>query len=267
VGRDPNQYVDGPHLSGYTEGNPTTRVDPLGLEWTVKRTRGARASVVGECGDTVEGLAQEVGLKPSQFVNWLRSDDGMALPLSATMPLANTRRFTIPNTVFVGVGRTNWFAHAHYEDRPLWIARILKRKGYKVVRRDWRVTGPWHADDVSLTDLYGLVYFGHGRDAGLWRIPKTKISLFQLYKSPQAGWLDISHGDDPLNTIPPDTFLDGQLGLLILKSCYASNGGWGRKASDNARQNGTVWIGWGTELGISPHGFLGILNAARNAPE
>jgi len=61
--------------------------------------------------------------------------------------------------------------------------------------------------------------------------------------------------------VSPGAYHDGQFGVLILKSCFAKQGGWGAKASSNAHKAGAVWLGNMFEIaGVC----FGCVDAARS---
>ena len=271
--RDPIGYAGGMSLYEYTGSNPVARLDPAGLEWKIKRKNWKdRATVEGDCDDTIDDLAKKINMEPSKFRRWLRAKDGKRLPKKASDRIKSRRKFTIPNKIFVGVGKMYSSARMFTGRTPKRVYDILDAKGFNVTYRDWnsgfqytRIGGThsfqiepgdrWTSDDIpNDSDLYGLVYFGHGY--GRW----GKLSGVFASQDPMTGVLDIGNGTAGYHG--PGLAYDGQFGVLILKSCYAKQGGWGKKASSTAHAAVAVWLGDGVEA----MGFdSGILEAARNA--
>lgn len=255
--RDPvgAQYTDGMNLYQYVGSNPLVRVDPSGLEWKVVRNNGKRrATVTGECGDKVSDLAPKINMDPDKFVLWLKVEDGKARPKTIDEGLAEDRTFSVPNVVFVGVGEMNFFARGFTGSTPGKVAQILQKKGFNVDYQDWYFMDSWNANQATKygLDQYGLVYFGHGMAPGKpgWRGKKSG-------DDDMTGWLAPA-SDGSAGYISPGQFHDGQLGLLILKSCFAANGGWAAKVSPN----GASWLGNGFEAA----GFdSGVLDTVRQA--
>jgi len=258
VNRDPIGYAGSQwNVYEYVGGRPTFAVDPLGLKWRVARFRGSRALAIAEKGDTVDDLAKLVNLDPERYDIWLRPLLKGKLPESTTEPIteANNCKFSIPNTVFVGVGEMSSFARWATGNVPEDVKGILKRAGYKVVYEDWVRSGEWQINDVPLsTDLYGLVFFGHGAGKGMKGGGEDAL---------MAGWLMIAN--NPMVThgaIMPNDYKANSLGILIIKSCHADWGNWESKSSPGARAAGTVWVSEGLDLAFTTGGIGGAAEAA-----
>lgn len=213
-----------------------------------------RSTVTGEFGDKVLDLAPKINMDPDHFVLWLEVEDGGVLPETIDEELGEDRTFSVPNAVFVGVGEMNLLARGFTGGMPGEVAQMLRKKGFYVDYQDWYAMGSWNADQAAKYgfDQYGLVYFGHGMAPEKlgWRGKKS-------WDVGMIGWLSPA-SDGSTGYVSPGGFYDGQLGLLILKSCFAANGGWGAKVSPN----GASWLGNGYE--VAGFGF-GILDTARKA--
>ena len=99
------------------------------------------------------------------------------------------------------------------------------------------------------------MYFGHG---GAPRFGKKKFAGIWAADSGIAGWLDIS-GDGRAGYVAAGHFYDGQLGLLALKSCFATRDGREAKVSPYAE----VWLGSGFEAAGVDFGLLETVRRAK----
>jgi len=257
VNRDPIEEEGGWNLYIFGGNGLPQSVDAIGLAWTIeRRANWRRAKVVGQCGDTVAALAPQINMDPSIFSFWLRQEDGKGIPSTAEEGLTESNReFSVPNVVFVGVGNMNWLAATFTGRTPPRIVVALLNKEFMVDYQDWDDFGPWDAQralDYG-DDLYGLVYFGHGVAPGKpgWRGKGAG-------DDGMTGWLDPGGGGSA-GYIIPEWFVNRQFGLLILKACYASNGGWRAKVS----RNGVVWLGNGMEAAGFDSGILGVAAGAK----
>ena len=258
VQRDPVGYADAMDLYQYVGSNPIVRLDLTGLEWTVKRTKFKdRASAECDCDDTVADLAKRTNMETSDFIMWLRAEDGRGLPKKATDKIGRKGKFSVPNKVFVGVGQLNMIARAATGQTPKRIYDILDAKGFNATYKDWVAGRKWESGDIPVSrDLCGIVYFGHGASA----VGKKKWNVIKV-EDPIRGALSPA-SDASAGYYISGLANDGQFGVLILKSCFAKQGGWGKKASSNAHAAGAVWLGSGLEFaGVDG----GTEAAARNA--
>jgi hypothetical protein len=119
---------------------------------------------MSECGDTVEGLAQQLRLNATEYPLWLHDDqDKRGMPDSATRPLAK-RLFSVPNKAFVDVGVLGPANVASLG--AMYMATIIQEHiytsaGFRVIRQT-QVRGDKIVDDMHDPDLYVFAYYGHG---------------------------------------------------------------------------------------------------------
>jgi len=99
LNRDPIQEEGGLNVYGMVGNNPVMRWDYLGL-WQIERSSSsAWATVTAESGDTIESLANEIGLDADEASLWLKTLEGDTQDLGR----ATTEgcRSKIPNTIVV----------------------------------------------------------------------------------------------------------------------------------------------------------------------
>ncbi len=234
-------------LYEYVTSNPLRFFDPEGQEWQVDRSGGVRAEAFAECDDTIVELAKKTPMDERYFRTWLVPIDGKQLPTSATEKL-RCRKFTIPNTVVIGLGEMTALSHILTLPTAVKAKTILKRKGFMVVLYD-RDSGNWTSSDVTdkSEDLYGLIGFGHG-GAGITK----KVSWDSL-----TGHWWITSGD----WLHPYNLRKGQFGILALKVCFAKQADlpW----MDDVSSNRVSWLGKGFECAGWTWGMIDTAEAAR----
>jgi hypothetical protein len=211
----------------------------------------------------VEDLANAIHLDADNYRNWLRIADGGSMPASATDQLGGTRKFTVPNTVFVTVGSMNGLALMATNGARSKVLETLNSKKYDVVYMDYNVAA-WTANTLvnkANADTYGFVFFGHGTG------PYKKIGFNIVWNvvnwafggGEGTGNLEVGGGD----FLYASMFANRSLGLLLIEACHAAQGGWEAKASDAAKAAGTVWVTGQTGAALA--GFDGgLINAVNN---
>jgi RHS repeat-associated protein len=256
LSRDPIGEGGGINLYGFVGNNPIDSYDPLGLEWIVERTGRERARAAGWCGDTIEELAARVRMDPDHFLFWLEAKDGKPLPTSASEGLTEKREFYVPNTVVVGVGEMGFFPRQILGYTPDNAYDILVAKGFHVPFFDYNVV-PWSSQDIlryNSFELYGIVGFGHGGygAGGKFNLPWSRAT--------KGHWnINGSSVDGQIDWLSPFNFRNGQFGLLVLKICFAKQGGW----QSDVSPNGVSWLGSGFELSGANWGILNTVRQAR----
>jgi hypothetical protein len=239
-------YVDGPDLYEAFKDNPLKYVDPKGtssqdvLNGGVRpsdfgnivlfRAGHARAQVTASCGATVEAIAKRANMDATLYKAWLKSEDGEPLPTTQKQIFGHPRKFSVPNTVFIGVGNIKRSTHWFLGQVPPTIYETLTNKHFKIEFRDFMAAGPWASSDVTAlkSDLYGLVYFGEGASDGTLDVAHSRF-FFGLF------------GDH--DYLDPSSFAPGRFGLLIIEACHAGHDGkWMNTASDTAKANGSIWV-------------------------
>ena len=106
ISLDPIGEDGGFNIYGFVGNNPTTLVDPFGLEWSdPERIGGRRARTTCEACDTVSQLAAKIHMGAEEFTEWLSPDaPGTSLPADADTPISETTTFTVPNIVYITYG-------------------------------------------------------------------------------------------------------------------------------------------------------------------
>lgn len=180
------------NLYAIVGNDPVMRIDYLGLKWKVFRRGDWKATAYCGCGDTVEELANVIGLDRRDFLKWLASADGNALPHSFDESINEPRKFNIPNTVFAyWAGEAGWvgkgFVSWNYS------VRYLKQLGFNVQEglHNRKVQNLALQELIlepasQAKQLHGLYFWGHGRLPypspglsynGVWIIKYSTIRL------------------------------------------------------------------------------------------
>ena len=164
--RRAQDYVEEPNPYLFVLNDALDLIDLLGLEWWVNRNGGAQAVAVC-CADTVEVLAEKIGLSASEYRKWLVPIDGLPLP-SSESEVMSSRDFEIPNTVYsywagwtgpgsIGKAWVNWNSSVRY----------LESLGFMVPEFD-HVNGTSYVlqqllEGASMNKtLHGFYFWGHG---------------------------------------------------------------------------------------------------------
>jgi RHS repeat-associated protein len=170
LSRDPSEEDGGNNLYDFVGNDGINGCDELGL-WLIHRNPdNDRAVVYAEKGDTVDGLAQKIGLDDSDFQVWLKPEGNGKLPATATEVVPSCQ-YTIPNTYYIEFGEyIHWWDWA-FGPISLWrntlqdMKTMLVKDGYKVV-----LTSPSDASVASAhlnsLNIIGFAYCGHGGGAG-----------------------------------------------------------------------------------------------------
>jgi len=131
-----------PNLYGFVEDNPTNYLDPWGF-WRIYRDNDSPlANVWSDRGDTIQMLADEIGLNHTEWRHWLTISESMnehgvlALPrrkipiskLTSATKLCPDEGFEIPNTIV-----------------SVWCGDLGALGGRRV--------GGWHSGNSQLEDL------------------------------------------------------------------------------------------------------------------
>jgi hypothetical protein len=235
IPRDPtgnNHYGDGMNLYQYVGSNPIVRADPSGLKWQIDRDGlHMKARAIPERGDTVAGLATEIGLSPTDAIKWITWEptdsyllhNGKLLKKGGTGyktvndPMTGCEWFEVPNTVlaywagdFAGLGR---FWVRWQQD-----VATLRARGFVVDEQKGWTGARWETELIEMTkykDLHGVFFWGHGV-IGRGIIPWW--DTFGLITNPKSGWVGLDLGGGEQTTYArwrPEY----QLGLGILWAC------------------------------------------------
>jgi hypothetical protein len=256
--RDPSGYADGMSLYQYVASDPMSSLDPFGL-WEVKRESLAYAPALAEPDDTVEDLANLIGLNPGEWQKWLkwtewpehlsvggwRVDEGKWRQLGARVgdpftsnyiPPQNEKEkmtgcewFWIPNTVFAywagelaGLGK--WWV--------MWGMDVgtLKKRGFDVQEHEGWTAKVLEAEiqtAMMAKELHGIFFWGHGSPGFVYTTAKAFHKRDQAYYSYYHNWHPHYH-----------------MGLGVLWACYSDTARGAFSTSANAifrGHTGTLW--------------------------
>lgn len=253
VTMDPVGYQAGDGLNLYLAlaNNTISYTDPSGL-WNIKRTKAnPRASAIAEKGDTIQSLADKIGLSAKDASKWLTilaksgmvSSNGSEVRLAdldVKAPLDCPQDFEIPNVMVLlwmgaweGVGKAivRW-------DRDI---QYLEDRGFQVSLFELPAKATQdHADGYkklvleklkkfsSEKSLHGLESWSHGAQAGL-QSDNRRVTI------------SFSEFGDSMNY---------KLGLVLINAC---DGGW--SVSDKGWEGGKGEIG-GRDLSSQVKGSI-----------
>jgi RHS repeat-associated protein len=164
LSRDPIEEDGGLNLYMFCGNDSVDNWDLLGDAWKVDREGKDRALVTGDCGDTVEQLAQLIHLNAGDYQKWLKAVTGQ-LPNSVTDPIpAGGGTFSIPNIGYVdasayNIGGLGWRLQSYVHSlRSSW-----KSEGLEVVYTStWSTTKSSILDHLASDNIYKFAYIGHG---------------------------------------------------------------------------------------------------------
>ena len=233
VQRDPIGYKDGMNAYEYETSNPVTGLDPNGL-WRIKRQGSAKAVAIADPLDTVEGLAEIIGLDPAQYRRWLSAGkalkDGTRVSPAGTVWGIRTQKqqikgypnFRIPNTIVA-----YWGGQASLDEKATfgknwvgWDKNIaeLKKRGFKVdemTKFRTVLTAGLFNQMSGARDLHGLYYWGHGDYTGWHK------------------WKELKSGGGGLRWVEQKVWVEGSLSWSLAKRHRIP--GWSK------RQSGDYW--------------------------
>jgi len=233
IPRDPVGGNADSNLYRYVDNSPTVFVDSLGL-WKIDRDGGAYAYVTPEKGDTVEELAQLIGLEAADYKNWMTQLSNQAwagppLPTSTSQVVDQCGIWKVPNTVVA------WWGGELGGFGKFWVmwdtdVNTFKKRGFKVID-----TGPGTAAGIEgdianyqgQKQLHGIFFWGHGYQGGVLTDSDNKGTVG--YYSDYANW----H--------PPY-----KMAIGIVFACHSAS------AQQDFSQNA---IFWGKTGVLIPHGF------------
>ena len=166
VNRDPIGEEDGVNLYEFVRNAPVNLTDFLGMEWSEPdRQKESRARTECDCGDKVEELAMMIKLNASEFVEWLRDEDGKGLPQRADEEITEHRVFSVPNTGYVDASSYSWgpFGWGLIAFKNAIVDRWQNTEGLKVIYSGiWRTTKQMILGHLGSDDIYKFTYIGHG---------------------------------------------------------------------------------------------------------
>jgi hypothetical protein len=216
------------YLYLFVDNDGINGIDQLGL-WKIARSGGARASADAEAGDTINSLANLIGLSAAEYKAWLTASSGTAIPKSSSQKLSGCERFEIPNTVVAywagwGRGFGKWYVS--------WDSSVdyLNALGFKVDARDHKKGDKLALKKIldahsAAKELHGLYFWGHG-----------------IGPYPSSGLVSQS-GDTVL--FYSSTGLNYHMGLGLVFACDSNSG----KPQLSSQTTGSIY-----------HGYNGTLN-------
>jgi hypothetical protein len=232
------QYTDGPNLYQYVGSSPVNYVDLLGL-WKIKREGGKFAGAEAEKDDTIEKLAKEIGLEPTEFKEWLTLTGGQIKTAGGAVKSLSSltakdvccpgEKVEIPNTVLAywagelgGFGK--WWV--------MWGTDVgaLKKRGFNVPEHQGWTANALETEIQTATkakELHGIFFWGHGYKGGV--LTDSDQSGNGKYYSDYASWKP-----------------KYKLGLGVLFACHTQSG---------RGQFSSGAIFWGKTGVLVPHGF------------
>jgi RHS repeat-associated protein len=175
--RDPAEYEDGMNLYEYVSSRPSTEADPRGL-WIIARDGQATAVAEAEYEDTIEALADTIGLQADEWRKWITFDKILtqsslivginSKQLTEKTQICPGQKVTIPNTVLAyWGGELGGFG-------KFWVmwdmdVSTLKKRGF-IVFEAGETTAEMLEYAINLGQrerfLHGIFFWGHGFDGG-----------------------------------------------------------------------------------------------------
>ena len=178
--RDLAGYGDGMNAYECVGSNPVSYADPSGL-WKIHRNGQALAPALAERDDTVEKLADEIGLDAKEFKNWLTLTGGTVKTPTGNKELSQPdakdvccpgEKVSIPNVVLA------YWGGELGDDGKRWVGwdknvAALKKRGFAVT--EWtKYTRALAAGDFAMASLFkqlhGIYYWGHGSYTGWYHV-------------------------------------------------------------------------------------------------
>ena len=170
LNRDPVGEYGGLNTYGFVGNRPVGNFDVLGLEWDVERNKESTADAKCDCGDTVDELAEEIKLDPSEFERWLQSADGLPLPATSSTKMGSPREFKIPNEAHITQGESGSLGYdvsGWLMGRKDSLIKEYEKRRYAVVDHT-----PGHASGqqkpavqnvlMQNRNIYVWAHYGHG---------------------------------------------------------------------------------------------------------
>ena len=208
-------FVEGMHFYEYERSNPVVYLDPTG-QWTIDRNGQTLAPALAEKDDTIEKLADKIGLNANEFQKWLTIEGGkIRTPKGMkTLPQLNEKdvccpgeKVKIPNVIlaywggeFGGVGKV-WVEW----DKDV---GTLTQRGFHVAKNQGWTSAQLESviqEGTATRTLQGIFFWGHGWRGGVLTDSGQKGK--PAYESWYANW-------NP----------NYRLGLGVLFACYGQSG-------------------------------------------
>jgi RHS repeat-associated protein len=131
LSRDPDEEDGGDNLYNFAGNDGIDYYDIFGLKWTVSRNGDETASAEPDAGDTIDDLANMIGLEAKEFPMWLTVSSGNTMPASSSQKMTGCEHFEVPNTVVAyWAGNLGWFGRWYIRWNPN--VRYLRSLGFHV---------------------------------------------------------------------------------------------------------------------------------------
>jgi hypothetical protein len=154
-----------PDLYVFVGNDAINSIDPFGL-WKIDRNGGTKAPALADPGDTIDSLADLIGLSASEYQRWLTPSSGTTMPSSSTQRLGGCEKFEIPNTVVAywagwGGGFGRWYVAWNSS------VKYLRARGFYVDNQHHRKGDSLRLEKIFISrsigkDLHGVYFWGHG---------------------------------------------------------------------------------------------------------
>jgi len=168
LGRDPDEEDGGDNMYGFVGNDGIDYYDIFGLKWTVSRNGDETASAESEAGDTIDDLANMIGLEAKEFPMWLTVSSGNSMPGSSSQKMTGCEHFEVPNTIEAyWAGNLGWLGRWYIRWNPN--VRYLRSLGFHVEDHHFQdgVDDVWDLQKrlqpkSMAKQLQGLYFWGHG---------------------------------------------------------------------------------------------------------
>jgi RHS repeat-associated protein len=226
------------NLYRYVNNASSSELDPTGL-WAIERNNSGTARAISEKGDTIQGLADLIGLDIGEREAWLSHPEKVEVSdgtkaafkdLKDDTPLAAKQEFSVPNTVYMlwagDLGAAGRWAVDWNEDR-----KSLETLGFKVVQDEIY----WVKDKRVLLRVGPITFRGGYKTNMGWGAVLSKLSTLSA-KQELQGFVFTGHGDADGIGLDQRSFegssiefinlrenLKYNLGFAILNSCFSNS--------------------------------------------
>lgn len=176
LNRDPIEEEGGVNLYTMCENSPCDSFDEWGLWAATKESAGKSRRVYQvERGDTIESLAEKIGLDKTEFSKWAKKEFGKVADMKTAVSISSLPKpgcyVSVPN-VWISADLLrggNWY-YDSFVNLGGSIGRgigtdVFTSSDHKIVKAD-NIRQLNAAFRASKGDIWGLVVFGHGNPNG-----------------------------------------------------------------------------------------------------
>jgi RHS repeat-associated protein len=247
INRDPIGERGGRNIYGYLGNSPPTAVDPFGL-WRIRRMGHDQATAISDDGDTIESLANIIGLQTNEWREWIafrylvfyggyiESPSQKHPRFSSSTRLCANNQVSIPNSVLAHWGGVLGGFGKFW---VMWDADVqtLRARGFRV--HEWEYLNASYFEHVissyqAAKKAHGVFAWGHG-NTGLLSLSDSGANGANpgAYISYYRNWHPKYH-----------------MALGVVFACYSDSA-----RSHFARNGAPPAIFWGSPGVLVPHGF------------